>query len=343
MRISETSQNARHTGASDHDAMLERRLSAVSSLRVLDRIGDPVLVSLTRLLQSVTGASAAAVHIFDARYQRRVAATGAPLGRHPAQDSMCRLVIEDGTRIVCADAVTDSRFSYSSFIRGHDPVRFYASLPLRVNGETPVGTLCAFDTPRELSAEQLRLFEDIGEVAQAHLTLVEIATHLGRKAAQDGLTRATTRVMFDDALARALGRQRLTNEPVLVVAVDLDDFKAINDTYGHARGDAALCWVAARLRELLGSEGTVGRIGGDEFAVLSERIGREAEELVTGIRGIGARFDPPFRVSVGSAFAGPGDDVPAVMRRADQRMYGDKARGRAESVASATRARAGRP
>jgi diguanylate cyclase (GGDEF)-like protein len=330
MSAIEILRGAPDPGASIHDAVLQRRLTAVSSLGVLDRIGDPVLVSLTRLVQTISGAGAAAVHIFDAQYQRRVAATGAPLGNHIASDSMCRLVVEDGTRIVCADAVADGRFSYSSFIRGSDPVRFYASLPLKV-GDATVGTLCAFDTvTHELGDEQIARLEDIAELATAHLNLVRIATDLSREASVDGLTGATARVMFDDAVARALARQRLTMEPVLVVAVDLDNFKEINDTYGHARGDAALCRVATCLRDLLGGEGTVGRLGGDEFAVLSERSGSDAEELVSGIRHIGEQFDPPFHLSVGSAFAGPTDDVPTVMRRADQRMYGDKARGRKE-------------
>jgi diguanylate cyclase (GGDEF)-like protein len=306
-----------------------RRLTAVASLGVLDRIGDPVLVSLTRLAQSVTGAGAAAIHIFDDLYQRRVAAAGAPLGDHPAQDSLCRLVVEDGTRIIRCDAVTEPRFGYSSFVAGDAPVRFYASLPLTVDGELTVGTLCAFDTvPRELGPEQLERLEDIAGLALAHLTLVKIATELSYEASVDGLTGASNRVMFEDRMAQGLARQRETGTDVLVAVIDLDHFKTINDTYGHDQGDAALRWVATRLCDAVGPNGMVGRLGGDEFAVVSEVGVCGVHQQLEAIRQAAAGFAPAFSVSVGAAFAEPGDDVRTLLRRADALMYADKASGR---------------
>jgi diguanylate cyclase (GGDEF)-like protein len=306
-----------------------RRLAAVADLGGLDRIGDPVLVSLTRLAQSVTGAASAAIHIFDDQYQRRVAAAGAPLGDHPAQDSLCRLVIEDGTRIVSCDAATEPRLRYSSFVAGAEPVRFYASLPLTVGGELTVGTLCAFDTvPRELSDDQLERLEDIAGLALAHLTLVKIASALSHEATVDSLTGATTRVVFEDRVALELAHHRETGADVLVAVIDLDDFKTINDTYGHDRGDAALRWVTRRLRAAVGPDGAVGRLGGDEFAILRRLDVCAVDAQLAAIRAAAAGFDPAFRVSVGAALARPGDDVPSLLRRADQLMYADKAKGR---------------
>ena len=134
------------------------RLAALAELGLLDRIGDPVLTALTRLAQSITGAEAAAVHVFDADYQRRIAAVGTPLVDYPAQDSMCRLVVQEGTRIVTNDATADPRFEYSSFVKDPlAPFRFYASVPLHSGGGVTVGTLCAFDTrEREFSDQQMR-------------------------------------------------------------------------------------------------------------------------------------------------------------------------------------------
>ena len=322
----------RHAGLSPESRLAQRRLAAVSSLGVLDRIGDPVLVSLTRLAQSVTGAGAAAIHIFDDLYQRRVAAVGAPLGDHLAEDSLCRLVIEDGTRIICADAVTEPRLGYSSFLTGDAPVRFYASLPLTIDGELTVGTLCTFDTvPRELSAEQVERLNDITTLALAHLTLVRIATELRYEATVDGLTGATNRVMFENRVAQGLARQRETGADVLVAVIDLDDFKSINDTYGHDQGDAALRWVATRLRAAVGSHGMVGRLGGDEFAIVTEVGVCGVQQQLEAIRQAAAGFVPAFGVSVGAAFAEPGDDVISLLRRADQLMYADKAGGRLAS------------
>lgn len=308
---------------SAEDIARARRLRAISALGILDRLGDPVLVRLTRLVQAITGASAAAVHIFDDAHQRRIAASGVALGDHPAADAMCHLVLEDDARIICADAVAEPRFSYSSFVTGPAPVRFYASVPLRIEGDTTIGTVCAFDTvPRALTTDQIASLEDIAELAGAHLTLFRLAGDLGREATEDCLTGVFNRVVFDDRVARALAEQREHPDAVLVAIADLDDFKSINDTHGHARGDAALQWAAARLQALVGADGVVGRIGGDEFAILLR--GQAADGLLADIAAAGEDFDPPFQISVGAAAAEPGDDVPTLMRRADQRMYAEK-------------------
>ena len=302
------------------------RLAVVAELGLLDRVGDPVLTTLTRLAQTVTGAASAAVHVFDADAQHRVAGVGAPLIDHPAPDSMCRLVIEGGDRIVTQDATADARFEYSSFVKDPvAPVRFYASLPLRSGGDVVVGTLCAFDSEiRELDAEQLARLEDIAQLACSHIELMRIATELGRAATLDPLTGAVNRVIFDDRLAQALARRRRRGTPVIVALIDLDDFKAINDTHGHACGDAALQWVAGRLRDAVRSEDTVGRIGGDEFAVVAEVGSRDFGRLLQKLHQAAEGFEPRLTFSVGAVSADDHDDVESLLQRADQAMYAEK-------------------
>ena len=303
-----------------------RRLFAVTKLGALDRIGDPALVSLARLAQSVTGASSAAVHIFDEKYQRRIAAAGAPMVDHPAEDTLCRLVVEEGTRLITSNAAAEPRLAYSSFTRQPHPVRFYASLPLKVAGDTTIGTLCAFDTRGiELTDEQVADLEDVAVLVRSHLELMQIAGELGRDASEDGLTGVSARVIFDGLVGRALADRRRDGRDVLVAVIDLDDFKTINDTHGHGVGDQALRWVGRHLRELIGSGGAVGRLGGDEFAVLARVSEAEAEGLLNDIRHVADGFEPEFRISVGSTFADDDDDVSTLLRRADQRMYVVKA------------------
>ena len=90
------------------DPYQDRRLKAVVELGVLDRLGDPVLTGLARLARSITGASAAAVHVFDDSYQRRIAAVGAPLVDYPAEGSICRRVVLTGTRIITSNLSADA-------------------------------------------------------------------------------------------------------------------------------------------------------------------------------------------------------------------------------------------
>ena len=316
----------RREASSTATELAAERLAVIAELGLLDRIGDPVLTALTRLAQSITGAEAAAVHVFDAEYQRRIAAVGAPLVDHPAQDSMCRLVVQEGTRIVISDATADGRFDYSSFVRDPvAPVRFYASVPLRSGGGVTVGTLCAFDTEeREVGDQQIALLEDIAEVARTHLELMRIATELGKAATLDPLTGTANRVIFDDRLAQALARRRRRGTAVVTAVIDLDDFKAINDTHGHAIGDEALQWVARRLRNCVRSEDTVGRLGGDEFGVVAEVADQDFDRLLRQLRRVADGFDPPLSVSVGFVVANEHDDVATLLQRADAAMYEEK-------------------
>ena len=321
----------------DHDAVAaramdaqSRRLTVIGELGLLDRVGDPVLTALTRLAQSITGAASAAVHVFDDQFQHRIAGVGAPLVDHPAADSMCRLVIESEARIVTPDATRDARFEYSSFVKDPDePIRFYASLPLRSGGGVVVGTLCAFDTAvLQLSDDQVARLEDIAQLACSHLELMRIATALGKAATLDPLTGALNRVIFDDRLAQALSRRRRRGTPVIAAVIDLDDFKTINDTHGHGCGDAALQWVSRRLRECVRTEDTVGRLGGDEFAVVAEIAGRDFSRLLQKLHRAADGFEPRLTVSVGAVVADDHDDVETLLQRADQAMYADKLHGK---------------
>ncbi|WP_433294735.1 diguanylate cyclase domain-containing protein [Actinoplanes sp. CA-030573] len=113
-----------------------------------------------------------------------------------------------------------------------------------------------------------------------------------------------------------------------VLLLDLDGFKAINDTYGHLAGDELLCRVADRLRDVCGPEATVARLGGDEFAVLVPGSGRErAEAVAEGLERALAREVPlatgPVRVggSIGYAMGAPGRSPDEVLAEADAAMY----------------------
>ena len=309
-----------------------RRWDAIVSLGLLERAGDSALTALVRLASYVTGASAGAVHLFTEETQHRVAAVGAPLVEHPREDSMCRLVVDDEQRIVCEDAASDPRFGYSSFVRGPEPVRFYASVPLRVADETVIGTLCAWDTrPRELTDEQLSLFEDLAEEVVWRIELTRVARDVSDAACHDTLTGAVNRLLLGDRLAHAFGRRLRSGGEVLVVAIDVDDFKLVNDTWGHEAGDDVLVAIARRLTDATRPEDTVARLGGDEFVVVAEvPDGDAAIEVLERIdAALAGTIHPharaePVHVTIGAAFAQPGDDPRHALARADREMYSRK-------------------
>jgi len=160
-----------------------------------------------------------------------------------------------------------------------------------------------------------------------------LAAELATQASHDPLTGLANRRLFLARLEAALARSG-PGQRTAVLYLDLDRVKAINDSRGHAAGDAAIAAVAERLRSGLRSADTVARLGGDEFGILLGPS-TEPEALAVAAR-INALLEEPVSVgeasapmsaSVGLALAAPGDTVQDVIRNADQAMYRAKSAG----------------
>jgi Amt family ammonium transporter len=162
---------------------------------------------------------------------------------------------------------------------------------------------------------------------------------LAQLANYDTLTGAGNRRLFQEALQRAL-RNAVTHSGLgAVFYIDLDDFKIVNDRFGHAFGDELLKYAARRMSALLPIENAVlGRLGGDEFAILLERVEvpAEAYELADSLlASLGESFrikEQPFRIraSIGIALfdGGSGVDASTILRQADEAMYVAKLAGK---------------
>ena len=156
------------------------------------------------------------------------------------------------------------------------------------------------------------------------------------QAMQDALTRLPNRRLFYDRVAHGLARTARRQISLAVVYVDLDGFKEVNDTLGHAGGDQLLVLVAERIRGLVRPSDTAARIGGDEFAVLVEDVVGEAEASYVAERLLAA-LASPFVVrgvevvvgaSAGIAISQPGISMDELLMKADGAMYEAKAAGR---------------
>ena len=166
----------------------------------------------------------------------------------------------------------------------------------------------------------------------------EVEEQLAHQALHDSLTGLANRVLFMDRLEQALARLERHPAPLALLFVDLDHFKVVNDSLGHAAGDEVLVQAAARLRRALRPIDTVARFGGDEFVILCEDVGghTEAEEIARRVHTSLAR---PFKVgdhdvvmtaSAGIVIATDAHlEAGALLRDADTAMYRAKERGRA--------------
>ena len=149
------------------------------------------------------------------------------------------------------------------------------------------------------------------------------------EALHDPLTGLPNRALLLDRLAQATARARRAGTLAAVLFIDLDRFKLVNDSFGHATGDELLVAVGRRLRTELRASDTVARLGGDEFALVAEDVGAPVDALEIAERLIGA-LDEPFTVagrelyvgaSIGIAMSEGEDDPEELLRCADTAMY----------------------
>ena len=163
---------------------------------------------------------------------------------------------------------------------------------------------------------------------------------LKRMALHDSLTLLANRSLFRDRVEHAVAVSKRNGRGIAVIFVDLDNFKRINDTHGHAIGDRVLHKSAQRLVKATRSGDTVARLGGDEFAVLLENLSTNDPVLEIAARIVESLQDPldqpvaDMRVaaSVGIAFSRPEDGVEELMRNADVAMYAAKSAGKGRYV-----------
>jgi diguanylate cyclase (GGDEF)-like protein/PAS domain S-box-containing protein len=159
---------------------------------------------------------------------------------------------------------------------------------------------------------------------------------LAHQAFHDPLTGLANRALFRDRLEHALQRAQRHRKPLAVMFLDLDDFKTINDTLGHAEGDRLLLAVASRLLECVRLADTVARLGGDEFAILLEEE-TDPDNVITVARRLADAMQSAFIVesreiiigaSIGIARGTAESTVDDLLRDADVAMYMAKSRGK---------------
>jgi diguanylate cyclase (GGDEF)-like protein len=282
--------------------------------------------------------------------QATVAELGALAVRHPSLDELmaaalhaaCRALRADAASVLALDPAGAGMHLRAALGPGAPAclAAATASVPLTAQGH-PFGALTVLATAaRPVSGDELDVLRTIAGLLTGALERDRIETEIRHQALHDPLTGLPNRTLFADRLALALAHGERQRRCTAVLFLDLDQFKLINDSLGHAVGDELLGLLAARLLGVLRPGDTLARFGGDEFVTICDDLADPAEaELIArrllsslAVPFVLAGSDHAISASIGISVAeGTRRDPEDLMREADAAMYRAKERGRNRS------------
>jgi diguanylate cyclase (GGDEF)-like protein len=325
---------------------LTRQQVAVASFGQLALEGtdiDALTDEATALLERVLHADIGGVLQLQAGGEELllIAAFGLPEGDAgrvkvaTGHQSQSGYALATGLPIVVDDWHAENRFRESK-LQADAGMRSAVTVLIKAKGD-PYGILgVGSRSPRKFNQDDVSFMQAIANVLANAIERRRTEERTQHEALHDPLTGLPNRNLFLDRLEHALSVAARRGTSIAVLFLDLDQFKLVNDSLGHAAGDELLAAVAPRIEQALRPGDTVARFGGDEFAVLAEDIGNERGATRIAER-IAELLSRPFilrgrehfvSASLGIAI-GAGDEAPeAVIRDADSALYRAKERGR---------------
>jgi diguanylate cyclase (GGDEF)-like protein len=319
------------------------------------------LLAIMRDVHAAAGTEAAAGVLLE-HARLLVGAAGAALVLHTADGRVLRAQV-DGRERARRSLTGDTTLAERNLLEGLAHARLIdlsqarperrmgltglglpAAIVVALRGDTRVVGLLAVERGEPFGPRERRLLETVGahagsalesgQTARALAAVTELKERLAHEALHDPLTGLANRSLFSLRVEAALTRD---DTAPAVMFLDLDDFKGVNDTLGHAAGDALLMTVAERLRASLREDDLAARLGGDEFAVLLEHAPTSVEAERAAERVLAALVEPLLvegravrvQASIGVALASAGaSSADELLRNADLAMYTAKAGGR---------------
>lgn len=310
------------------------RVAALHRYQVLDTPAEEAFDRITRLVTSALSAPMSGVALVaeDRRWFKSV--NGGKRGSLPREQSFCNHTIRSADPTVVVDTLDDVRFVSNPLVVDGPRIRAYLGVPLATPEGYQIGSLCCVDTkPRDFSDTEISMMQDLARIVIDQMEMRQLAL-------VDQLTSVLSRRGFVQAAEQGLNQARALDAPFAALVGDIDYFKSINDSHGHAVGDEVLIAFGDRLRAFAAEAQdveAVGRLGGEEFGValrgapLQQAVIR-AEALC---KLIAAR---PFETSAGplavtislgvGAPSGPESTLDDVLMRADEGLYRAKRSGR---------------
>lgn len=304
-----------------------QRLKSLEHLGVLDTGSEERYDRITRLAKRLFDVPIAVVSLVDRDRQWFKSCYGLSVDQTSRDISFCGHAILDTQPFIIPDASQDPRFADNPLVIGDPNIKFYAGVPLILDNEFILGTLCIIDTkPRQFSSQQVDDLVDLAKIVEQELVTRVTAT-------TDPLTKISNRRGFTALGEKLLDYCRFGGFPVSLAYFDLDNFKQVNDSYGHQVGDQVLQEFTCLLKGSFRESDVYARMGGDEFVVLmsgtTEKVAhialdRFAEKVAQFNQDSQRQYKIEFSVGVASTKVLETTTLESLVNLADRRMLEDK-------------------
>jgi diguanylate cyclase (GGDEF)-like protein len=345
MRFMHRRMDALELRVREQDDAAERLLSSLEHLSSDLRL-DEVLDQITAKAQTAVGGKEFALLLAEGSAMRADRHSGIPAASLATLESWAAkhrgMLLERGTTVI-DDLATDPALAELPH-QAEMPLGSMCVVPLLFRDEL-LGVLAALahGSTVFLPGETATLSAYAGHAAIA-LSNARLVDRLERQAAEDPLTGLANQRAFNRTCSAEFSRAQRAGGEVSIVMLDLDEFKEINDTYGHPYGDQILLGVADALRDSIRKHDTAARLGGEEFAILlPDANATAAYDIAERARAAIARVPVTNRTlscSAGAATALPTDALPTdLLALADEALYEAKRLGRDRTVTSPSTSR----
>lgn len=303
------------------------RLKTLVSLNILDTFHEERFDRLTRMACKLFDVPIAVVTLVDDKRQWFKSCIGLNVTETARDISFCGHAILSDEVLVVSDTEKDVRFADNPLVIGDPHIRFYAGCPIKSLSGSRLGTFAIIDDKaRTLSKQDLDVLKDLASMAERELAFIELATI-------DELTGLSNRRGFMTSARYVINLCDRQEILCSLIFIDLNDFKNINDQFGHAEGDRALVAFSNLLKDNFRNSDVLARLGGDEFVVLLTDTTKSAAE--TAMRKLQKSIDEyyfktnyGYSISYSYGIAGPDFNqhitIEKLLKDADSLMYEHK-------------------
>ena len=310
----------------------KQRIEDLKRYAILDTSPEESFDRITRIATKVFDVPIAVISLVDDARQWFKSKQGVSVCETARDISFCTHAIEKDQPFIINDATSDPRFKDNPMVTGAPYIRFYAGIPIKSPRGYNLGTFCIIDTePRQLSPDMLEILRDLTRVVVDEMELRSVASF-------DCLTGLHRRTSFMEAAKTEMQRSIRYGSNFSIITFDIDHFKKINDTYGHAAGDLVLQHISRICRDNLRVIDVAARFGGEEFVILlpetdlpeagliAERLRYAFENHHFIDNGNQIRFTTSFGIADRATSSAM--DISTILNEADDWLYEAKANGR---------------